>query len=129
MALSASIKRATFGAESRLRRGKDFDRLFSEAQSLVGRTMVLRALPAAGFVSRCGVIASKRTFRRSVDRNRAKRLLREAFRLDRDKLPCACDLVLIARARILDAKIADVREDFCGLVQKVSKSLKRGAQA
>ena len=49
---------------------------------------------------RLGVVASKRTFRRAVDRNRAKRLLREVFRLNRHRFTGAVDVVLVARARI-----------------------------
>ena len=126
MAQSANRKHASFGSVFRLRRGKDFDRLFDEAKSVVGRTMVLRALPSAGNISRCGVIASKRTFRRAVDRNRAKRLLREAFRLERAKLPFACDVVLVARKRILEVHIAGVREDFGQLAFRAGELLRGG---
>lgn len=40
-----------------------------------------------------GLIAPKRALRRAVDRNRAKRVLRESFRLARATLP-ACDIVV-----------------------------------
>lgn len=122
-AQSGERKRATFGAHCRLRRGQDFDRLFQEAQSIAGRTMVLRALPTRADRSRCGVIASKRTFRRAVDRNRAKRCLREAFRLEREIFPIPCDVVLVARKRILDHTMDAIRKDFCTLVLQIQKSL------
>jgi len=65
---------------------------------------------------RVGVVASKRTFRRAVDRNRAKRLLREAFRLNRTRFDAKRDLVIIARRRILDAKRQDVEREFVNLM-------------
>lgn len=120
MAQPANRKYAGYGPACRLRRGKDFERLFETAASRVGRTMVLRALPSTTVSSRCGVIASKRTFRRAVDRNRAKRLLREAFRLERDVLPFPCDIVLIARKWILRCDIHAVRIDFCKLAAGVT---------
>ena len=126
MAQSATHQHACFGAAFRLRRGKDFDRLFEKAESLAGRTMVLRALPSECDFSRCGVIASKRTFRRAVDRNRAKRLLREAFRLERSKLPFACDIVLVARKRILETSVPHVQEDFERLVCRAGALLREG---
>ena len=43
--------------------------------------------------ARLGVVAPKRRLRRAVDRNRAKRAVREAFRLARPCLP-PCDLVI-----------------------------------
>ncbi len=88
--------------------------------------MVLRALPSSTANSRCGVIASKRTFRRAVDRNRAKRLLREAFRLERGDLPFVCDVVLIGRRRILECRIASVREDFRSLIRRAAGFLQGG---
>lgn len=118
---TASPGSTGFGVSCRLRRGRDFDRLFESAESLVGRTMVMRALPALTDESRCGVIASKRTFRRAVDRNRAKRLLREAFRLDRQALPFACDVVLVARRYIIKEGIDPVRRDFCALAANVKR--------
>jgi ribonuclease P protein component len=124
-----SGEHAGYGAACRLRRGKDFDRLFAVARSHVGRTMVLRALESAAEVSRCGVVASKRTFRRAVDRNRAKRLLREAFRLERASLPCTYDFVLVARKSILDGGIQAVREDFCNLATRLQQMDQRGRSA
>lgn len=60
---------------------------------LSGKSFFLRAglngLPAA----RLGLIASRKAARRAVDRNRAKRLAREAFRSARPGLP-AVDVVL-----------------------------------
>lgn len=45
---------------------------------------------------RLGVIATRR-YGNAVARNRAKRLLREAFRARQDRLPPSVDIVLIAR--------------------------------
>jgi ribonuclease P protein component len=67
---------------------------------------------------RLGVVASKRTFRRAVDRNRAKRLLREAFRLNRSRVEGKGDLVIIARRRILDVKCQAVERELMWLLKK-----------
>ena len=49
---------------------------------------------------RVGVVASKR-IGNAVARNRAKRRLREVFRLHQECLPASCDLILTARRRVL----------------------------
>ncbi len=115
-----------FGREHRLRRGRSFDLLFRDGQCLAGRTAVMRVVPGEASHSRCGVIASKRTFRRAVDRNRAKRLLREAFRQERDRLPIVCDVVLVARRKILDDGVSAVCRDLRKLSARMDWSRYEG---
>ena len=67
-------------------------------------------LPDAG--RRAGVVVSKRTFRRAVDRNRAKRLLREAFRLSRHRIAPEAAVILVARAGIAGRSCQEVMQDF-----------------
>jgi ribonuclease P protein component len=58
------------------------------------------------------VVASRRSFPTAVARNRARRRLREVFRLSRSALRAGVDMVLVARPRILDAPFDAVRADF-----------------
>ena len=67
---------------------------------------------------RLGVVTSKRTFRLSPHRSRARRLLREAFRLNRSQLSGEYDLILVGRRRILDVKRQDVEKDLLALAKK-----------
>jgi ribonuclease P protein component len=53
-----------------------------------------------------------------VDRSRAKRLLREAYRLNRFRLDGERDIVLVARGNILKASRRDVEKEFVRLAQK-----------
>ena len=48
---------------------------------------------------RLGIVAAKRVIRHAVDRNRFKRVVREAFRNQRHDLP-AIDLVIVARSNV-----------------------------
>jgi ribonuclease P protein component len=58
-----------------------------------------------------------------VQRNRAKRLLREAFRLNQHLLPAACDVVLIARAPILALSGAEAQAAFRSAVERLARRL------
>ena len=60
---------------------------------------------------RLGVVASKRVGK-AHERNRAKRKLREVFRLNRHRLTTQMDVVLIARRSILDRSAEGVLRDF-----------------
>jgi ribonuclease P protein component len=111
--------RARFPRSAHLRHSSDFGKVFENKTNIVGSLMVLwiRKTDSTGGL-RLGVIASKRTFRRAVDRNRAKRLVREAFRLLRGRYEGDADLVVIARRRILDAKCENVERELRWLFRK-----------
>lgn len=66
---------------------------------------------------RVGVVASKRVGK-AVERNRAKRLLREVFRLNRHDFQKNVDVVLVARRAILKAKWEDIEKDLRALAKR-----------
>lgn len=79
--------------------------------------LFLHAAPDAS--RRLGVVASKRVGN-AVERARAKRRLREAFRRQRTTLsaPFSDDVVLVARRSILSAPWSDVVADLLHLARQ-----------
>jgi ribonuclease P protein component len=67
-------------------------------------------MPAAS-ASRLGVITGAR-IGNAVARNRARRLLRESFRLHQHELARPIDLVLVARPSVAGKGFAEVEGDF-----------------
>ena len=65
----------------------------------------------AGAPTRLGVVTSSK-IGGAVVRNRARRLLREAFRLHQHDLSQPVDLILVARASIAGKNFAEVERDF-----------------
>lgn len=109
---------APFLRSARLLLSRDFKKVFDQQTNIVGKYMVIWVGDGEGDGLRLGVVASKRTFRRAVDRNRAKRLLREAFRLNRAHFNANRDLVIIARRRILDVRRQSVEQEFVNLLHR-----------
>ncbi len=69
---------------------------------------------------RFAFIASKRFSKKAVVRNRAKRLLREAIRINFSSLKnLSYDIVLIARKYISEAKLQDVNKDIFLLLKEL----------
>jgi ribonuclease P protein component len=88
----------------RLSRSGEFDRVYRDGSSSATRHLVLYRFPRqqdeeAGV--RLGVSASRK-IGSSVERNRVKRVLREAFWGLSDRLPDDHDFVLVARPEIAD---------------------------
>lgn len=107
-----------FGKSARLVLESDFQETFDAGENLPGRLLVLWVRRQPDASRRLGVIASKRTFHFAVERNRAKRLLREAFRLQRDRITEGVDFILIARRSILKARRQDVEKDLLWVLGK-----------
>lgn len=91
---------------------------FAQGRSFPGRYLVvwLRAAPDAD--RRVGVVTSRNTLPAAVTRNRARRLMRETFRLQRAHLRPDVDLLLLARGRIEKAKRPEVDADFRAVCRK-----------
>ncbi|NLL84826.1 MAG: ribonuclease P protein component [Lentisphaerae bacterium] len=92
--------------------------VFDQGHSTAGRYLVVWAKRRGGEGCSLGVVTSKRTLRTAVARNRARRLLREAFRLNRGALGKGIDLVLIARSRIAEVGRQEVAADFLAVCRR-----------
>lgn len=92
--------------------------VFARGRSTAGRYVVVWAARSTGTEPRLGVVTSKRTLHTAVARNRARRLMREAFRQNRQTLRQGVDLVLIARARIAQAGGEEVAADFLAVCRR-----------
>ena len=101
----------------RLTRSALFQETYAQRRRYVGRTMILWLRGGEDAALRLGVVASKKTGN-AVARNRAKRRLREVFRLNRHRLHGKVDIILIARRVIFQATWKDLEQDLLKLADK-----------
>lgn len=115
-----------FFTKQRLRHTAEFDAVRSGGRRMDCRSFLFSILLPTPEeeepLRRLGVIASRRVGP-AVQRNASKRRLRELFRLHQEKLPTRCDLVLIARSRLLDESFASTEERFLKACKRVSREL------
>lgn len=107
--------RATLGPKQRLRRTAQFRRAYDQNRRWHGRYLVLFRLSLPDSSCRLGVVASKKVGN-AVERARAKRRLREAFRRHRGRFTASPDdVVLVARRSILTAPWHELVADLLKL--------------
>jgi len=110
--------RLKFGRAARIKQGRDFAAVRREGQRLAVGCLIANWRRLGGSApSRLGVVTS-RSVGGAVARNRARRLLRETFRLHQYELAQPLDLVLVARPSIAGKGLAEVERDFLTTLRK-----------
>ena len=94
--------------------GAKYKDVFDRGRSIKERLLVAWYLEEPDADRMAGVVVSKKSFRHAVDRNRAKRLMREAYRLavQEGTAPEHTEWIFIGRAFLQDKSIAEVRENM-----------------
>ncbi len=112
----------------RLKQGRDFSRIRQQGQRVVTGCLIAnwRKLPA-GSGLKLAVVTSAKIGNATV-RSRARRLLRESFRLHQHDLQEPVEMVLVARNSIVGKPRAAVEKDFLTMLRKTAL-LKRDRQA
>ncbi len=103
----------------RLTRSTDFKRVRRFGKSYAHPLVVLITLPNERDAIRIGVTAS-RAVGNAVQRNRAKRLLREAARALLPRIRSGYDILLLGRAPILQVKTQDVQDALSALLLRAA---------
>lgn len=110
----------SFTRNVRLRSRSEFLSVQERGRRVSGRHMTLLALPNTFGVDRLGVIASRR-LGGAVTRNRAKRRVREMFRMTEPDQgqTLALDIVVIPKRELTTGVFASVQSEFHAAIRKL----------
>jgi ribonuclease P protein component len=121
-----SPNRLSLSRKSRLKQKRDFTRLRMEGERLTHGCLVANwQRLSSDSSSKLGVITSGK-IGNAVVRSRARRLLREAFRLHQHELSEPVNLVLVARKSLAGKRFAQVETDFLQTMQRAGLLKHRG---
>src|ERR1044072_4141638 len=109
----------SFGREKRVQASAEFARIKLEGKRLAKGSLLANWIEEAGREGqprRLGVVTPK-SVGPAMARSRARRLMREAFRLNQQKLKQPLTLVLVARQSIVGKGLADVERASLNLMR------------
>src|SRR6476469_9230522 len=110
------------GKRRRLSRSAEFDRVYREGRSHAGRHLVLYSFPREAdddVAPRLGLSVGRKVGG-AVERNKVKRLLREAFWASEEQVPGGHDFVVVARS---EASEFAEREGLAGVKAELDELL------
>ena len=105
-------------SQNRLRRSADLQRVRQQGRSRRHPLVVLIVLPNALDVSRFGFVASRRVGK-AVQRNRARRLLREVIRHHMAEIEPGWDCLFIVRNEMPGASFGEVETAVLSLLSRL----------
>jgi len=110
---------ARFQPDERIRRRAEFQQVYERGARIGGRYATLFVLPNERKVGRLGIAATKK-LGGAVERNRAKRLIREVFR--RNKVAPGFDVVVVPKRELLDASLTVLEAEYCTSLERRLRS-------
>ena len=108
-----------------LKKNSEFLQVYRRGRSLPSRYCVLYFLPVDEYTTKVGISVSKKVGN-SVTRHRLKRLYKEVFRLNYDRIKPGHHLVVIVRKKAASLTFALCHSDFLAVLNRAGILLASG---
>ena len=122
--MSGADERPRFDRSRRIRKRADFSRIQDGgARASAGALLLLGELRGDREPARLGIVASRKVGN-AIARNRAKRLVRAAFRALAERMPPGLDLVVVVRPGLEQLGAAQVAAELAGALPRLVRRLR-----
>ena len=103
---------------NRIRKKKDFEAIFKKGKGFKNRFLALKIVKNNLPESRFGFVISKKVSKKAVIRNKIRRRISEAIRLDLEKIKKGSDVVLVAYPGIEKNTFSETTELVKNILKK-----------
>lgn len=104
--------------KNRLKNRKDFNKAFKQGETKSNSHLIVKVKRNDFDKKRIGFIAPMKHFKKATDRNRVKRLLREAVRPNLEVICSGYDVIIIAKESIIDLSLEEVKQEIMSVLSK-----------
>ncbi|MGV8153686.1 MAG: ribonuclease P protein component [Alkaliphilus sp.] len=100
-----------------IRKNKEYREVYKHGKSMANRLLIIYFKKNNSEENRIGFTVSKKVGK-SVVRNRVRRLLKESYRLNFEKIEKGYDIVFIARKNVKESPFKEVKSAMMHLLRK-----------
>ena len=104
--------------KNRLKKKKDFERVFRKGRAVNGSFLFIKFRPNSIGVPRIAFVISIKVSKKAVIRNKIRRILSEAARLSFKEIP-SYDIIVVANNKIVGVQKNEIRQDLIGTLKKI----------
>lgn len=104
--------------ENRLKKEKEFKAVFKGGRTLKGKSVFLKYLANGTDKTRIGFVVSKKISKLAVERNKAKRRMREIVRSKKDNIKEGLSIIIVSLPPIKGMTYGEIKEDLESLLNK-----------
>jgi ribonuclease P protein component len=114
----AQVKRYSLSRSERITKTSEFKAGLKDGAVYSGRSLKLKVAPNKYGKPRIGISLGRHHFKLAVQRNKLRRYLKEAFRLNKYNFNKGYDIIVIPRANCAGLKFRELNDEFIGTIKK-----------